>query len=160
MLELFHVWNVRVRLPKDQPTALEEDPCSLMQHCLAVCTDGIENGPWVDRRGIDTTFIPHLGWWSRTLHPQSLWTRRQSAEVQGTVRVWIDGVSMPPSSHTYTIGGSPSPAQSLTKMTECMTEGGCPSTHRRPVSGVSSMRVLSCFTFLIQFIELIRWFRG
>ena len=39
------------------------------------------------------------------------------------VRVWNVGASMPPSSHTYTIGGNLLPAQSLTKKTKCKAVG-------------------------------------
>ena len=68
MFELFHSWNVRVRLPKDQPSAFDEDPCSLMQHYLAVCIDETEDEPCVDQRGVDVTVVPHLHNWRNPLH--------------------------------------------------------------------------------------------
>ena len=60
--EFFHGLNVRVRLPKDQPRALVKDLCSVMQHSLVVCIDGIEDSPCVDRWDVDDTVVPQIGW--------------------------------------------------------------------------------------------------
>lgn len=107
-----------VWLPKDQPRAPEGDPCSLMQHCLAVRINGTDDDPCLDRRGVDATFIPHLGWWRRSLHLHSPCNHQHNAEVQATIRVWIDGASMQPSSHTKKIGEKPRLHQSLTEHTD------------------------------------------
>ena len=43
VFQLFHGVNIQVRLPKDKPRALEEDPYSLMQHYLEVCINGTKD---------------------------------------------------------------------------------------------------------------------
>ena len=58
--ELFYDFNVWERIPKDQPRTFEENPYNLMQHCLVVYIDGTDDGPSVDRRGIQANVIPHL----------------------------------------------------------------------------------------------------
>ena len=72
--EFFHGLNVRVRLPKDQPRALQEETYSLMQRCFAMCIDGTDDDPCVDGQGIDATIVPHIGWWRQSLYLHSLWT--------------------------------------------------------------------------------------
>ena len=123
MFELFHGLNMQLRLPKDQPRALEKDPCSLMQHCLEVCIYGIVDGLFIYRWGIDSTVVPHLGLLRRSFHLHILLTHRWSAEVQAIIRVWIDEASMPLLSHTLPMHGSPSLAQSLNSSTEGRMEG-------------------------------------
>ena len=141
MLDWFQGHNIRIQLPKYQPKSLEEDPCSLMQHCLAVCIYGTVDALFVYRWGIDSTVVPYLGLLRRSFHLHIILTHRWSAEVQAIIRVWIDEASMPLLSHTLPMHGSPSPAQSLNSPTECRKERGCPSTHRRLVGGVPSVRV-------------------
>ena len=59
-LSCFIIWNVWVRLAKDQPRVLEENLCSLMQHWLVVCMNEADDDLKVSQRSVEGNYHPSL----------------------------------------------------------------------------------------------------
>ena len=110
---------MRVRLPKDQPRALEEDPCSLRQHLLEVSINGTVDIPCGDLRIFISTIVPHVGLLRNLLGRTAY---KVTTEVQATICVWIDRALMTMPSHTKFINEDPYLDGLLMDQRMCTTE--------------------------------------
>ena len=119
-LSCFMIETSGYNSPRTNQEFLDEDPCSLMQRCLAVCIDGTDDGPCVSRWVINDTVIPHLERFVKALAYLANITR----DGRGlTGHQWLDGASRTPSSQTKKNWRKTSPTKSLIETTEWRTEG-------------------------------------